>query len=495
MNSRTNNFSSRLSSLWTKATMLPWDDSAFDRLRIPKFGLSLISLLSSIILLLLLSSCGGGGSSTPSNVGGGYTLQVSGGTLNDGSGANGLVVLATLRDSEGYGPTYPWTVTITGPDIPADNPLTVNYEMGQSYMSWEWYGFEPSSGTYRATATNHDGSVTVYYDFSITNNSTIARPSPGASTSGNIVTLSWSAVTGASSYYYEVCPPSFTQPCLYYFTTGLTGTASFTGLSSGDYLIRVRAYTSDRTSVRSLAPQENVSEYSFSYPVSADPAASGYTLLAAGGILDYGLQGPAGAAIYGLSLWTSIADNNAAPTGNWNITVQDPNGLTTNYIYPANVKHYAYWYYGIEPAPGTYNVTATYGGVTKTAVFSISATSSGMTPQLSLPSGISATPVNTNDWNIAWSALSGAGSYYVNIWSEEWNSTTKQWEYNEVYGQWVDSLTTSLIVPAATFTPGTQYDVYVTAHKVDMSNAALPSSTPTRADMSENYNPYSFIAQ
>ena len=361
-------------------------------------------------------------------------------------------------------------------------------------MSWEWYGFEPSSGTYRATATNYDGSVNVSYDFSITNNSTIARPSPGASTSGNIVTLSWSTVTGASSYYYEVCPPSSTQSCLYYFTTGLTGTASFTGLSTGDYLIRVRAYSSDRTSVQSLAAQENVSEYSFSYPVIADPAASGYTLSAAGGILDYGLQGPGGASIYGLSLWTSIADNNAAPTGNWNITVQDPNGMTTNYIYPANAKHYAYWYYGIEPAPGTYNVTATYGSVTKTATFSIAATSSGMTPQLSLPAGLSATPVNTNDRNIAWSALSGAGSYYVNIWAEEWNSTTKQWEYNEVYGQWVSGSTTSLVVPAATFTSGTQYDVYVTAHKVDMSNATPPTSTPARADMSENYNPVTFLA-
>ncbi len=461
-------------------------DSAFDRLRIPKFGLS---LLSSVTLLLFLSSCGGKGNSTPSNVGGGYTLQVSGGTLNDGSGYNGLVVLATLRDSDGYGPYQTWTITITGPDIAADNPLMVDYEMGESYMSWEWYGFEPSSGAYHATATNYDESVSVSYDFSITNNSTIARPSPGASTSGNIVNLSWSAVTGASSYYYEVCPPSSTQACLYYFTTGLTGTASFTGLTSGDYLIRVRAYTSDRTSLQSLAAQENVSEYSFSYPVIADPAASGYTLSAAGGILDYGLLGPDDAAIYGLSIWTSIMNNNTAPSGNWNITVQDPHGMTINYIYPANVKHYAYWYYGIEPAPGTYNVTATYGGVTKTATFSIA-----MTPQLTLPSGISATPVNTNDRNIAWSALSGAESYYVNIWAEEWNSTAKQWEYNEVFGQWVNGSTTSLVVPAATFTSGTQYDVYVTAHKVDMSSATPPGTAPTRADMSENYNPVSFIA-
>ncbi len=471
--------------------------SALCPLRMTSRLSSVLSLLSSVILLLGLASCGGGkSSSTPSNVGGGYTLQVSGGTLNDGSGYNGLVVLATLRDSDGYGPTYPWTITITGPDIAADDPLTVDYEMGQSYMSWEWYGFQPSSGAYRATATNYDGSVSVSYDFSITNNSTIARPTPGASTSGNIVNLSWSAVTGASSYYYEVCPPSSTQACLYSFTTGLTGTASFSGLSSGDYLIRVRAYTSDRTSLQSLATQENVSEYSFSYPVIADPAASGYTLSAAGGILDYGLQGPGGAAIYGLSLWTSIAYNNAAPTGNWNITVQDPNGLTINYIYPANVKHYAYWYYGIEPVAGTYTITATYGSVIKTASFTLSDTNPILLPLVvtELASDISVVKQANDDRTISWNSVLGAGSYYLNIWAEVWNSTTRQWEYNEVYGQWVNSSTTSLVVPAVTFTSGTQYDVYVTAHIVDMSNATPPSSTPTRADMSENYNPVSFIA-
>src|SRR3990172_9363689 len=111
---------------------------------------SLLSLLSSVILLLFLASCSGGKTnSTPSNVGGGYTLQVSGGTLNDGSGYNGLVVLATLRDSEGLGPAFSWTISITGPDIPSDSPIIVEYQDSypNSYMSWEWAGFEPSSGT------------------------------------------------------------------------------------------------------------------------------------------------------------------------------------------------------------------------------------------------------------------------------------------------------------------------------------------------------------
>lgn len=52
--------------------------------------------------------------SPPTNVGGGYTLKVSGGTLNGGAGTNGLIVLVTLRDSGGDGPgAAGWTVTVT----------------------------------------------------------------------------------------------------------------------------------------------------------------------------------------------------------------------------------------------------------------------------------------------------------------------------------------------------------------------------------------------
>lgn len=93
-------------------------------LSLPADRLSFISHLTFVILIittLAFSGCGKHkkSSSPPTNIGGGYTLVVSGGTLNDGSGVNGLVVLATLRNSSGAGPggAAGWKIKITGPGI------------------------------------------------------------------------------------------------------------------------------------------------------------------------------------------------------------------------------------------------------------------------------------------------------------------------------------------------------------------------------------------
>ncbi len=455
---------------------------------------SLLSLLPSVILLLFLASCGGGkGNSTPANVGGGYTLQVSGGTLNDGSGSNGLVVLATLRDSEGLGPAFPWTISITGPDIPSDSPIIVEYQDSypNSYMSWEWAGFEPSSGTtYRATATSPDGSVSIRYDFSINNTKTLTRPDTSVSSFGSSYTLTWLAVSGAASYSYEIFPPSG-GVTIYYVTNTSANLGTLT--SNGDYLVRVRAYASNRASLQGLPAQENVSEYIFTFPVGGNQTSDNYSFIAKGGLLDYGLRGPGNTPIYGLSIWTSILQTSPAspPAGNWNITIKQGSTIIANFIYPAGSEHYAYWYYSIEPVIGTsYTVEATYGTAVKTATFTIA----DSTPTLNLPFNINAIPEANNDVTVTWNTVTGAGSYLLNIWAEEWNNVTKQWEYNEVFGQWVDASTTNVRVPAAEFVSGTIYDVYITAHEVNMSSASAPSTTPSEADMSENYNPVSFVA-
>ena len=458
---------------------------------------SLFCPLSSVILLLSLAACGGGkGNSTPSNVGGGYTLQVSGGTLNDGSGYNGLVVLATLRDTEGYGPTLPWTITITGPGIDNSAPLEVEYQY-DNYMSWEWAGFEPLSGTYRATATSLDGTTNISYDFTVNADNTLVRPSPSANSSSNTITLSWPQVANAGSYYYEVCAPaSSAEGCLYGYTTGLTQNVAFADLVTGDYLVRIRAYSSNRLSLQSLPSPENVSEYSFSSPVGGDVTSNNYSFNAAWGILDYGLQGPGSTPIYGLTLWTSILYGsptpNAAPPGNWNISISGPNGLSANFIYPKDGKHYAYWYYSIEPVPGTYTITATYGTARKDVTLIIPSASA----RLSLPTNISAQLLGNNDISLTWSQVSGAKSYYLNLWAEVWDSTTKQTKYTEVWGGWITdsgTATTSAVIVKSTSTIPADLacDVYVTAYEVDMSSAVtLPSPLPSRADMSENYYGY-----
>ena len=120
------------------------------------------------------------------------------------------------------------------------------------------------------------------------------------------------------------------------YTTGLSRNVTFANIVTGDYLIRIRAYTSDRLSLQTVPSQENVSEYSFSFPVGGD-VTSTYSLKAAGGVLDYDLSSPSG-PIYGLAIWASILNTStpqpSAPSGNWNIRVTDPYGVVTNYIYP-----------------------------------------------------------------------------------------------------------------------------------------------------------------
>lgn len=456
---------------------------------------TLILFFSIILLSFPIASCGGNKADIPPNVGGGYTLKVSGGTLNDGSGANGLVILATLRDNQGWGPVSPWTITITGPGISASAPLEVEYHEYQhySYMSWEWAGFKPLSGTYRATATNLERTVTLYDDFTINSGSTLSRPAPSATSSGNTVTLSWPQVANAGSYYYEACAPASSgQGCLYGYTTGLSQNVTFGNLVNGDYLIRVRAYTSNRLSLQTVFSQENVSEYALSFPIGGDETSNNYSFNAALGILDYGLRGPGSTPIYGLSLWTSIlygSPNPTAPPGNWNIIISGPNGLSANFIYPKNVKHYAYWYYSIEPVPGTYTITATYGSARKDVVLTIQSASA----RLPLPTNISA-ELAGSDISISWNAVSGAKSYYLNLWAEVWNSITKQVEYKEVWGGWVKdsgaAATSAVIAKSTSMIPsGLSCDVYVTAHEVDMTSASPPSSV-SYADMSENYYGY-----
>ncbi len=464
----------------------------------------LVRVLIALTAVMTIAGCGGGGkkdgNSTPTNVGGGFTLKVSGGTLNDGSGANGLSVLATLRDSQGWGPVMPWTVTITGPSIPSYSPLVVEYADPRigSYMSWEWQGFDPSAGVYRATAT--DGITTIFYDFTL-NNTVIARPAPNGGVSGNDMTINWPSVAGAGSYAYEVCSPSAT--CYSAMTTSTSALVSFASLTAGSYLIQVNAYATDRLALTSghsaspgLASQENVSSYLFSYPVGGNQDSGKYQLDAAGGILDFGLSGPGG-PIYGLNIWTSIQDisapgNPTAPAGDWNIVVTDPNGLVTNYIQPAGYGHFTNWYYGIEPVAGTYSVLATYGTASHSAVFSFSSVSPNLTPLLYSQISSSLVPNVTDpgiqDISMVWPAVTNAKSYYVSLWADVWNSVAKQYEYQAVWSDWVTAAGARVLngdVPA-----GLTCDVYVTACQVDMTTTAPPDPAPSRADMSENYYGY-----
>ncbi len=457
------------------------------------------------LFTLFLWSCGGGGgggNNTPAgatNVGGGYTLEVSGGTLNDGSGSNGLVVLATLRDSQGFGPTSVWSITLTDP---GNNILAVEYNDARlgSYQSWEWANWTPASGTYHASAT--DGVTTLHYDFTVIT-SVLPLPAPNANSLGNDITISWPAISGAGSYFYKVCSPD--SSCISGMTTGTSEIVTFATLTAGDYTVEVDADTTDLLALYtdhatspSLAPHENVSTHSFIYPIGSSVNQSDFSLTASGGVLDYDNSGPAG-PIYGLSLWASLQDittkpTPTAPSGSWNISVSDPNGRVLSYIYPAGVQQFAYWYYGIEPVIGTYTVTATYGTTVETATFSLANTTPTLLPlsytNISSSLVSNATNSTLSDVDITWPAVTNAKSYYVSLWADVWDNAANQWNYEEVWGSWVNA--TSALVINGEVPSGLLCDVYVDAYAVDMTTTAPPTPSPARVDMSENYWGYEF---
>lgn len=462
----------------------------------------------SISCFFLLASCGGGSGSGgavntgPANVGGGYTLEVSGGTYNDGSGTNGLAVLTTLRNKDTLGPGLidAWQITITGPGI--TQPLTVSYSDGSSssYSTWWWEGANPESGTYTATATN--GTTTLKYNFTINAATTLTRPV----LTNNGTSISWDAVPGAGSYYYRITDGTgMTLPGYANYINAAPLAASYSFdlpavMSDGSYLVEVYAHTKDRLDLMNdpspapvLPPQENISISTMDL-VIAGGGAGYYNLAAVGGVLYMG-KNLSNVDSYGLVIWSSIlTGTGTTPAGDWTITVNGP-GIDSSspivFTYPKTDSHYVYWDFGTAPASGIYTVTATTTGYSLSTNFTIP----NLTAQLPVAT-VYVTPGATS-YTVSWNPVTGASSYYVNLWTDVWNATLGRYEYTEVAGAWVNGTTYSALIPKNSLTKGTIYDVYVTACTLDMSDMqVLPPPAPTQVDMSDNtFATVSFTAQ
>jgi hypothetical protein len=281
------------------------------------------------------------------------------------------------------------------------------------------------------------------------------------------------------------------------FDAVTTTSVNLGALANGDYLVLVRAYSPDllsldasRSASPSLPNQANVSDYVLTFPVGGDQTSTSYSLNAAGGVLDYGARGPGNTPIYGVAIWTSILygnpNPNSAPSGDWNVRVTDPNGQILDFIYPAGEQHYAYWYYDVEPVIGTYSVTATYGSASRTASFTLSS----LTPGLLLPTGLAATKLGNNDISMTWNVVAGAKSYYLSLWADIWNNSTKAYDFTEVWGGWVN--TNSATITDGSVPSNLTCYAYATAYQVDMTTTTPPGTLPIRADMSENYYGYQF---
>lgn len=456
---------------------------------------TLAYVLLTTLLVLSFTACRKKGDD-PSNTGGGYTLQVAGGTLNDGSGAKGLVVLATLRDAQGFGPgqTGNWQLAITGPSL--DTPLSVAYDDGaqSSYMAWQWTTVAAASGTYTVTATN--GTVTLVNRFTIDAAEALNQPALVKATDINgITTISWSAVTGAGSYYYRVTDGEGFVWDSNVLTSDQVSFDLSSQLPDGSYRVDVYAHTQDRfalmadqTAAPTLASPENESLAVMDL-VLLGGVPGAYNLTAAGGRLYMGKDNN-NTDRYGLVVWTSLLTTGGTqPASTWNITVTGPgNNPTIEFNYPATNAHYVYWDFGVLPEAGVYTVTATTPG--SADVLSANFSIPDLAAKLPVVTGLTATK-GTGGYDVNWNAVAGAKSYYVNVW------TDISGVYTEVANVWVDSATLNALVPSGSLSAGKLYDVYVSACSEDMTTAAmLPPPAPAQVNMSDNtFAPESFTAQ
>lgn len=448
-------------------------------------------------LLFVLHGCGGGGGDDPPPPPEGYKLTVSGGTLNDGVNPAGLVVLATLRDSDSRGPggMAGWEITITGPGIVT--PLIVDYDDGSasSYMSWVWDLIPAEHGIYTATAT--DGTTTLSATFSVDNGLTL--PQPSLDKTGDVI--SWSVVDGAGSYYYRVVSGSGTIADSGYLAANETSFVLKT-LPDGDYVIEVFAHTKDRYELMTdpsptpvLSLQENIALSTLPYLVSG--SGTGFFLQSRGGVIYMG-KDELGDDQYALAIWTSILTAAGdRPASAWTVTVTGP-GLAAplTFTYPASNSHYIYWDFGPIPEAGLYEVTATGSGDPLIESFTIQ----NLTAQLPIVTGLAKTQDPGEDVNVSWNPAPGASSYYVNVWECVGGTLTAEkcidGIYTEIAGGWVN--TSEALILASALTPGTPYDVYVTACELDMTtmDTTPPPDPGTQVDMSDPfYAPLFFTAQ
>lgn len=270
----------------------------------------------------------------------------------------------------------------------------------------------------------------------------------------------------------------------------------------GSYRLEVMAQSTNRIALQNdtspapaLALQENLSVANLDFVEGG--IGTGYALNTVGGTLYMGSD--AHADYSGLVIWISILSattNSTPPAGNWNITVVMP-GLSSpiSFVYPAHYSHYSYWSYDAIPKSGTYTVTASSGAVSLTKNF----TMPDISAKLPLVENVNVTPTTEGGATVSWSPITGAKSYYVNLWTCVGGVNTltgcNGGTYTEIAGYWVN--TASASIPDGKLIKDVIYDVYVTASTVDMTTMkTVPPPNPgTQVNMSDNsFEPIMFTA-
>jgi hypothetical protein len=121
----------------------------------------------------------------------------AGGAIDFGSGTRGIAVWLSLRTADGTPPTSPWPVSVIGPSIPPESPLTFTYHANfPRQMVWS-YEIPATPGTYWLAAGS---SVVATFTLGVPAQLPFvvdAAASPRAPGSADV---SWTAVEGAKAY-------------------------------------------------------------------------------------------------------------------------------------------------------------------------------------------------------------------------------------------------------------------------------------------------------
>lgn len=407
-----------------------------------------------------------GPSASPSVMLGGYELSLSAGAHDSGA-RRAVALLATARDSDGRGPSDPWSFRVTSPSG-AETSETYSDSSVGSFVAWWWDSLPVETGTFTLEVRAPTGSRS--FPFEVEPYSTLDAPAVSLSVDGQ--TLVWPAIEAARSYS---CQFERGGALVASTAPGADPTCALSALEDGAYVAHVLAYTADFDALSKDASRAPALPERFDITEAqlglARGATSSIQLKALAGPLNYGTVIP------GIALWISLVDQGGAPvTESWPVTVTGPSGATLSFTYPANAAHFVVWDYDREARAGVWTVEAKNASATLATTASI-----GDVEPLPLPSSTAVAPSASGSAEVTWMPVPGAQSYRVSVWAPG------AAEANAII--WTRSASAKF--EAGAFAAGS-YDAYVTAVSIDV-DAPLSAQTAQGFRASENaYSPTSF---
>jgi hypothetical protein len=275
--------------------------------------------------------------------------------------------------------TVSWSTSVT-----VNSPATLIFRVYS-------FGAKKSSGTEQIANLVINGTVS-----STQTSCGVTAGLSATNITSSSITLSWNAVSGATSYkiHYHV-----SGSATWTTTTSSTSSVSISGLTaSTGYGFRVQTVCSGGTSAYSLPATFTTAAPSCSVPAGLSsgnitPSSATLSWTAVTGATSYNIH----YRVSGSATWT----NTTSSTSSVSIS-----GLTASTAYEFQVQ------------------TVCSGG---TSAYSSSATFTTIAPSCSVPAGLSSGNITTSSATLSWTAVSGATSYNIHYrvsGSTTWTTTT-----------------------------------------------------------------------